>query len=373
MRATAKRTYIKSKTPRKNPQEKPPKKIETYEKPPASIVIDILGGDNAPGAIIDGVILAGDLMPELTFVLVGDQKVIKPKIASAGMTERVEIVHTTENIGFDETPTSVKSRPTSSIAMAFDALRVRKDVGAFVSAGNTGAVLAGAVLKLGRVPGVARPGMCPLMPTKIPGQKFITIDVGANMDCRPLHLLHFAIMGAEYMKSRGVKNPRVALVNVGTEDTKGNELTLDAFKMLQKTDLNFVGNMEAREAFSGNYDVIVCDGFVGNILLKTAEGVFTLFGKKLRGALTATTSAKIGALLVKKGLEEIKKEFSHDEVGGSLFLGTKKPVVKAHGSSGAYAFFRAIMLAVEAMSADLCTNIEAAIARNKHAGEYAGE
>ena len=329
------------------------------------IVIDVLGGDNAPDELLNGVVSVAKDNPELEFVLVGDEKEIKKHVTQAGLSSRVEIVHSTENIGCDEPPTAVRNKPNSSISLAMDALRTREDVGAFVSAGSTGAVLAAAVLKIGRIAGVSRPGLCPIFPTSTAGVNTYALDIGANMDCRPEQLLHFAIMGSEFAKSRGVKNPRVALVNVGHEDTKGNELTTTVFGMLKKSDLNFVGNMEARDAFSGKYDVIVCDGFVGNVLLKTAEGIFSLLGKEFRRALTRTFLNKLGALLVRKNVKKIKEHYDYNKVGGSVFLGTKKPVIKAHGSSNAFAFSRAIMLAVDAARNDLCANIAAAIERNK--------
>ncbi|MCL2756182.1 MAG: phosphate acyltransferase PlsX [Firmicutes bacterium] len=328
------------------------------------IIIDILGGDNAPHAILDGVVMAAKKDKQLQFLLIGDETQIKERATKEGFVDRVEIIHTTESISNNEPPTNVRVKTNSSIALAVENLRKREDCGAFVSAGSTGAVLAGSVLRVGRIPGVSRPALCPLFPTKTPGKNVIVVDVGANVDCRPEHLFHFAIMGSEYMKSMGIPNPRVALVNVGVEDKKGNELTAGAFQLLKQSDLNFVGNMEARDAFSGDYDVLVCDGFVGNVLLKTAEGAMKLVGARLKGALKSGPISILGALLVKGKLKKMSAELGEEAAGGAIFIGAKKTVVKAHGSSEAHAFANAIHLANRAMQSDMTENIEKAIARN---------
>ncbi|MCL2569713.1 MAG: phosphate acyltransferase PlsX [Firmicutes bacterium] len=327
------------------------------------VIVDILGGDNAPHAMLDGVVLAARKDPDMHFVLIGDEVIIRPKIDEAGIALRCEIIHTMESISNNEPPTNVKSKPNSSIALGMMALRKRDDVSAFVSAGSTGAVLAGAVLMVGRIPGVSRPGLCPLFPTLDPNKKVLVIDIGANMDCRPEHLLHFAIMGNEYMKSIGVENPRVALVNVGTEDKKGNELTSATFPLLKDADINFVGNMEAKDAFSGKYDVLVCDGFVGNVLLKTAEGAMKLVSQRIKAEIKSGFISSLGGLLIKSKMKKMKAELGEDSVGGSVFIGAKKPVVKAHGSSNAVAFSNAIALAHNAGKGDLSEKIEQAIAR----------
>jgi len=329
------------------------------------IVIDILGGDNAPHAMLDGVAMAANRDVTLQFVLIGDEQVITPKIRETAISSRCEIIHSTENISNEDAATSVKSRPESSIALGMNALRKREDVGAFVSAGSTGAVLAGAVLMVGRIPGVSRPAIAPLFPTVKKGRQVLVLDCGANMDCRAEHLLHFAIMGSEYMKSLGVPKPRVALVNVGVEDKKGNELTTEAFKLLKQTDLNFVGNMEARDVPSGDYDVLVCDGFVGNVLLKTAEGTMKMMSAKIKEKLKQGFFSACGGLLIKKKMKELRKEIGEESVGGSIFLGVKKPVVKAHGNSNSAAFCNAIMLASRTLRVDLEEKIGEAIESNK--------
>jgi len=305
--------------------------------------MDTLGGDFGPKRILEGIDAALRLDPTLEFILVGDEKELGHL--------PWEVIHSTDCIGGHEAPTVVRTRKESSISKAAYALRDREDCGAFVSAGNTGAILTAATLIVGRLPGVLRPALCPSLPTLDGDRRVMVIDVGANMDCKPEFLVQFAIMGSEQMKTRGVKNPRVALVNVGTEDKKGNELTSATFPLLKQADadgkINFVGNMEPSAAPSGDYDVIVCDGFVGNILLKSAEGSFKLFMTKIKGAFRSSFRAKLGAMLAMKQLRKLKS-LGNDAVGGSIFIGTKKPVIKAHGSSSVDALVNAILVARDA-------------------------
>jgi len=329
------------------------------------IIVDILGGDNAPTAIIDGVVRAATEDQSIEFVLVGDEAQIKPNIEKNNLLNRVEIIHTTENISCDEQPTTaIKGKPESSIVKGLEALKNREDCGAFVSAGSTGAVLTGAFLKVGRIKGVSRPALSPLFPTKTGGQVVI-LDIGANVDCKPSNLVHFALMGNEYMKARGIENPRVALVNVGVEEAKGNELTHATFPILKKLSdegtINFVGNMEARDAMSGDYDVLVCDGFVGNILLKSSEGAMKFLMSKIKEALTSSFKTKMGAMLVKKRLKAMVAEIGEEAAGGSIFLGIKKPVIKAHGNSSAAAFANAIHLAKRSTKTNLADQITTAL------------
>ncbi|MCL2851147.1 MAG: phosphate acyltransferase PlsX [Firmicutes bacterium] len=327
------------------------------------IIIDTLGGDSFDN-IMQGTVMAAQVNPDIGFILIGERGRIWPHLMAGAITSRCEIIECVESISNDEPPTVVKNRSNSSIHIGLKMLKEGCDHTkeheyiAFISAGSTGAVLAGAVLMIGRIPGVLRPALCPLLPSPDPKKRTMIIDVGANMDCKPEYLLGFAKMGSVYMKSIGVKNPRIGLVNVGTEDKKGNELTTATFALLKESDLNFVGNMEANDAFTGKFDVIVCDGFVGNILLKGAEGAFKLLGTKLRETLTSSFKAKIGAVLVKKKFENMRKELGADTVGGSIFIGTKKPVVKAHGSSSPFAFYNAILTGINAGRSDLTKLLE---------------
>ncbi|MCL2587501.1 MAG: phosphate acyltransferase PlsX [Firmicutes bacterium] len=318
------------------------------------ILIDMLGGDY-PERILEAMDKALKIDPTLEFILVGD----KEKLGN-----RWEVIHSTDSIGSDEAPTVVRTRKESSISIAAYALRDREDCGAFVSAGNTGAVLTAATLIVGRIPGVLRPALCPSLPTLVEGVRVMIIDAGANMDSKPEYLVQFAIMGSEQMKTKGVESPRVALVNVGTEDNKGNELTAATFIQLKQAHeagkINFVGNMEANEMMSGKYDVIVCDGFVGNILLKTAEGSFRMLMSKVKGAFRKSIFAMIGGLMSKRQLMKLRA-LGSSAVGGSIFIGTKKPVVKAHGSASVTALVNAILVARDAARSDLATRIEKAL------------
>ena len=330
------------------------------------IIIDTLGSDFGFERILEGVEASLKEDGTLEFVLVGDEHHVRNWLKGKGLGNRlgdgrIEIVHATDCIRNDETATVVRTRPNSSISRAAYMLRDRDDCGAFVSTGNTGAVLAAATLIVGRIPGVKRPALCPTLPTLKDGVRTMVIDVGANMDCKPEYLVQFAIMGSEYMKSRGVENPRVALVNVGHEDKKGNELTLATFPLLKdEKSINFVGNMEANQVLSGDYDIVVCDGFVGNVLLKTAEGSFRVLMTKIKQSFMSNFKAKIGAMLAKGQLRKLKA-LSSEAVGGSIFIGTKKPVVKAHGGSNVYALVNAILVARDASRSDLAQRIEVAL------------
>jgi glycerol-3-phosphate acyltransferase PlsX len=213
---------------------------------------------------------------------------------------RVEIIHTTVGIGMNEHPASaIRTKPNSSIVLGMEALKAREDCTAFVSAGSTGAVLTGGFMRVGRIPGVSRPALCPILPTVGP-RGVMVLDVGANMDCKPINLVHFALMADVYMRAKGVDNPRIGLLNVGTEDEKGNELTHEAFAMLKKMPINFIGNMEARETFGGNYDIVVTDGFAGNVLLKTLEGGGKFFAYKLKRAISGPLALPGKLLLARR-------------------------------------------------------------------------
>ena len=301
---------------------------------------------------------------DLNLIIVGDEKVITEHLDSYIKQERVEIIHTTTNIGMNESPTSaIRTKTDSSIVMGLDLLRTREDCTAFISAGSTGAVLTGGFMKVGRIPGVSRPALSPMLPTA-DRRGVMVSDVGANMDCKPIHLVHFAVMADIYMRSKGIENPRIGLLNVGTEDEKGNELTLEVFSILKKLadagSINFLGNMEARDAFTGRYDIIVTDGFAGNVLLKTLEGSGKLFSHELKRAIGGL-GGLFGKLLLAKRLLKMKKSLSEDATGGAIFLGIKKPVIKAHGNSNATAICNAILVGARAGDMNLGDAIEQAI------------
>jgi len=301
-----------------------------------NIIVDGFGGDKAPMEVINGVLLALYKYKDLKITLVGYEDKLNEILATKSFDkERLTVVNSTEVIDCNEAPIeALRTKKDSSLVVAFDKLKTGEYDG-MVSAGSTGAVLGGAVLKLGRIANVARPALAPMLPT-LTGGKVLIIDCGANMDSRPVNLCQFAVMGSEFMKTvEGIENPRVALLSVGTEDAKGNQLVLDTFPMMKKLPINFVGNMEARDTLSGKYDVVVTDGFSGNILLKSTEGAIKNLMHVIKGALLSSFMSKIGALIIKKPLKKTLKRYDYEAYGGSPLLGTKQLIVKSHGSSNA--------------------------------------
>ena len=319
------------------------------------VVVDIYGADHSPDEIIKGCLIAIQKNPDLKIVMVGDLKEITAFLSNQTYnSNQIEIVNAEEVITCEDIPTvAIKTKKNSSLVVAVERTKIDSEVVGMVSAGSTGAVLTGALLKIGRIKGVSRPALAPVLPTKN-GGKVLLIDSGANMDCKPVQLCHFAVMGSAYMKNMfGIKNPRVALLNVGTEDAKGNELCKETFPMLKKLPINFVGNMEARDFLSGNYDVVVADGFWGNILLKSSEGAVLMLLDLLKQEIYKTTRGKIGGMLLKPSFNNLKDKIDYSENGGAPFLGIQKVVVKAHGSSKANSIAVAIQQVVEMASANL--------------------
>lgn len=306
------------------------------------IVIDVFGGDN-PEQIVLGAILALKKYDKLSVCLCGDkQKITEILLKNYFSSERLEINDAKEVITNDDVPTlAIRKKTNSSLVVAFDTLKTDKHAVGMLSTGNTGAVLTGAFLKVGRLPGVSRPALAPILPT-MDGQGVMLLDVGANVDCKAINLYHFAVMASVYMQILGRDNPRVALLNIGTEEHKGNELTKQAYELLKNGKINFVGNAEARDIMSGKYDVVVADGFVGNVALKAAEGLAkNLFGL-LKQQLTSNFRSKIGALLIKPKLKKIKQAFDYNLYGGAPFLGASHIVIKSHGDSKAETILKCI-------------------------------
>lgn len=323
------------------------------------VVVDVFGADHSPQALVEGAVDALNELKELEVILVGDETLIKAELGKLKTDlSRVETVDAKEVITNDDSPTAaIKTKKDSSLVKAFEVLKTRDDVAGMVSAGSTGAVLTGGIFKLGRLDGVKRPALAPILPTKTGGDVCL-IDCGANVDCRAEFLTQFALMGSCYMKAvYGIERPRVALVSVGVEDKKGNELTKEAFKALKELPINFVGNMEARDALSGDYDVLVTDGFVGNVLLKSVEGAVGLVMSMLKKEIMSSAAAKIGALLMKKPFKRLKKAMDYHARGGAPFLGVEKVLVKAHGGSNALAIKAAIFQVVKMTEQNLVRSI----------------
>lgn len=299
------------------------------------IVVDAFGGDNAPKEIVEGAVLALEKHPDLQLILCGDEKIITKLLNGRG-EDRVQILHAPDVITNDDTPTlAIRSKTNSSLVKAFDVLKENDDVIALVSAGSTGAILTGAIMKIGRIKGISRPALAPILPTKLSNKDVLLIDCGANVDCKPINLQHFALMGSAYYSILyGVDAPRVGLLSNGTEDHKGNELTKEAFPLIKASSVNFIGNVEAREYMSGNVDVMVSEGFAGNVLLKGSEGAVAAVLSLLKHSIKSHLSSKIGALFMRKTFKELKNRMDVlGKHGGSPFLGCKKLVMKNHGSS----------------------------------------
>ena len=296
------------------------------------VVVDAFGGDNAPLEIVEGALLALKKHKDLELILCGKEDKIKEILK--GRTERVELVNADDVITNEDVPTeAIRHKPNSSLVVAYDILKTRDDVIGLVSAGSTGAVLAGAIMKIGRIKGISRPALAPILPTK-KGSDVIIIDSGANIDCKPVNLLHFALMGSAYYSIiYNVKEPRVALLNNGVEEEKGNELAKETYPLLKNAPINFIGNKEGGDFMSGDVDVMVTDGFAGNALLKGTEGAVGAVISILKQSIKSHFLSKIGYLFMKQTFKDIKNRVDIlSKHGGSPLLGCKKLVVKNHGS-----------------------------------------
>ncbi|MDA7025897.1 phosphate acyltransferase PlsX [Bacillus sp. CLL-7-23] len=319
------------------------------------IAVDAMGGDHAPKAVIDGVMKAIADFKDLDITLVGDQEKIAAHLTDH---ERIHIKHAEEVIeATDEPVRAVRRKKNSSmVLMATEVAEGRAD--ACISAGNTGALMTAGLFVVGRIEGIERPALAPTLPT-VSGDGFLLLDVGANVDAKPEHLVQYAIMGAVYSEHvLGVKNSRIGLLNVGTEDKKGNDLTKQAFQNLKKLDLNFIGNVEARDMLDGVADVIVTDGFTGNIALKTVEGAALSIFKMLKSTLTSSFATKLAASVLKPKLKEMKAKMDYSEYGGAGLFGLKAPVIKAHGSSDESAIYHAIRQARGMVTQNVASCIE---------------
>lgn len=313
------------------------------------IVIDAFGGDNAPKEVVLGVVNALKKNNDFKAVLVGKKIEIEELLKFYKYDEsRVEILDAKDVITCEEEPTlAIRRKPESSICVGIKYLKENEDATAFVSAGSTGAVLASATLKLGRIKGVNRPALCPVLPT-VTGGKVLMLDSGANADCKPINFCQFAVMGSIYAESLGIKNPRVGLLSNGTEDEKGSMLSKEIFALLKEIKgINFIGNIEGRDILSGDVDVVVTDGFSGNIALKSMEGAIGTIFATLKKEIKSSLKAKIGALFMKKTFKRLKGKLDYNNNGGALFLGALKPVIKVHGSSKSTAIANAVLQAVE--------------------------
>ncbi len=309
------------------------------------IIVDAFGGDNAPLEILKGCELA---VKESGYeiALAGDEEKIKSCALDNGISlENMSIINASDVISMDDSPESIlKAKSDCSMAVGMKSL-ASGEGDAFVTAGSTGAAVVGATFLVKRIKGGKRAALATIMPND-KGGNFIVLDIGANVECRPEILVQFGVMGSEYMKSfLGIENPRVALLNVGTEDTKGGELQKETFARLKDMPINFIGNIEARDLLFGAADVVVCDGFSGNIALKSIEGTAQFLLGNLKPVFTKNIFTKLAYLMLKGSLKDFKKKLDYTEIGGAPLMGISKPVIKAHGNSKAKAFKNAIDLA----------------------------
>ena len=315
---------------------------------PSVIALDAMGSDRAPKPEIEGAIQASRHYG-VRVLLVGPEPALRAELtrypAAAGLP--IDIVHASEVITMDDKAVqAVRAKRDSSLRVGVRLVRDGRAAG-FVTAGNTGAAMATAKMVLGAIPGVDRPALAAVFPTAI-GTAASLLDVGANVDCKPQNLAQFAVMGEIYFRSMfGTKRPRVGLLSIGEEETKGNELTREAFQLLKQLPLNFVGNVEGRDLYNGEVDVIVADGFVGNVALKTSEGVANLVRATLKETLKATITRQVGYLLSRSAFADFKKRLDHTEYGGAPLLGVKGVCFITHGSSNANAIKNAIRVAAE--------------------------
>ena len=321
------------------------------------VIVDAMGGDNAPKEIVKGSIDAVN-ETDIDLILVGEEELITKELEQYDYDkERVEILKASDIITNDDDPAiAIRRKKDSSMVVALKALKEGKG-DAFISAGNTGAILAGGLFIVKRIQGIERAALTSIYPT-LHGNALL-VDAGANVDSKPEYLSQFAVMGSIYMENiMEIKNPKVGLVNVGVEKAKGNALTKEAYNLLEASDINFIGNIEGRDIPQGIANVIVADGFVGNVVLKLTEGMASVIFSKLKDVFMTNTKTKLSAMLIKPQIEELKSMMDYREYGSAPLLGVSKPVFKAHGSSDAYAFKNGIKLLINFYNKDITGIIE---------------
>lgn len=325
------------------------------------IAIDAMGGDHAPKEIVLGAMEAVKQNQKLQITLIGDENKIKEHLVEH---PSISIIHTQEYISSDDEPVKAvrRKKQASMVLAAKEVKEGRAD--ACISAGNTGALMTAGLLVVGRMKGIERPALAPTLPTK-DTKGFLMLDVGANMDAKALHLYQYAIMASVYCeKVRGIKNPRIGLLNVGSEDTKGNELMKEVFAMLKNAPINFIGNVEARDLLVGGADAVVCDGFSGNIALKSLEGTALTMFSMIKDELMSSFTSKIGALLLKSKFKKIKQRLDYSEYGGAMLFGLQAPVIKAHGSSDAKGIVSAIKQTEKMLDNNVISIIQAEMSKD---------
>ncbi|MGL6292452.1 phosphate acyltransferase PlsX [Eubacterium aggregans] len=329
-----------------------------------NIYVDAMGGDNAPAAIVQGAV---DAVKEygVSLTLVGKEEIVANELAKYEYnTDAITILNADSVIAFDEEPAmAIRRKTDSSLVVALDAMKGQPD-SVLISAGSTGALLVGGLLKLGRIKGVKRTALAAALPKG--NRVSILIDTGANADCKAEYLDQFGLLGSIYCESvLGIENPKVGIINIGTEEEKGSIMVKKAYQLLKANDaLNFIGNVEARDIPSTDADVMVCDGFTGNVVLKLIEGLASYLMGWIKTAIMGSTKGKLGGALIKKDLKAFKKQFDSDEAGGAPFLGVKGGIIKTHGSSGPYAIKKAVEQSVIFIENDVVGKITSDIENN---------
>lgn len=319
------------------------------------IAIDAMGGDHAPGSNVEGALLAAQTWSDIEVVLVGDEAVLKPLLRE--QPANLSIHHASEVIEAEDEPVkAVRRKKDASMVVAGRMVR-EGQADAMISAGNTGALMTTGLLVVGRMEGIERPGLAPMIPT-LDERGVLALDLGANMDAKPEHLVQYALMGSVYrQKVHGIERPRIGLLNVGTEAKKGNELTKAAYPLLEQQPIDFIGNVEARDVLSGTCDVLVCDGFAGNILLKSLEGTAGTIFSLLKQEFTKNLKSKLAAAVLMPAMRGLKSKLDYKEHGGAPLLGLSGLVIKAHGSSDASAIKNAVRQSRLALQSQLIESI----------------
>jgi glycerol-3-phosphate acyltransferase PlsX len=328
------------------------------------IVLDCMGNDNGPEVMVEGAKQAMSVNDDLNIIFVGNKEKID-KLLKDSYKDRITVINATEEITNNESPVkAIRTKKDASLVKGMNLLKEGKG-DAIISAGSTGALLAGAVFIVGRLKGIQRAALTTVYPTK--NKPSLLLDIGANVDCKPEFLEQFAIMGSVYAdKILNRKNPKIGLANIGAEAKKGNSLVKEAYdKLIDLDNINFIGNIEVRDLMKGEVDVIVCDGFVGNVILKTTEGTALTIFDLLKETFLSKTIYKIGALLLKSGLKTFKRKFDYSEYGAAPLLGVKAPVFKAHGSSNSKSIKNAILCAVDYLNKDIINTIQKEIEREE--------
>ncbi|MFX3617166.1 MAG: phosphate acyltransferase PlsX [Sporolactobacillus sp.] len=329
------------------------------------LAVDAMGGDHAPEAIVEGVLQAAKEFSDLSFVLVGDKDKIAPMISGQ---ERIEILHTTEKIeGTDAPVQAVRRKKQASMVLAVQEVR-EKRCAAAISAGNTGALMASGLFGVGRIKGIDRPALAPTLPTIHENRGFLFLDVGANAECRPENLLQYAMMGSIYAEKVWHRtNPKIGLLNIGTEPGKGNDLTKKAYQLLSEAPFNFVGNVESRELLQGAADIVVADGFSGNLVLKSIEGTAMSLMSLLKETLGGSIYTKVLTGLMYGKFKSVKTRMDYSLYGGALLFGLSAPIIKVHGAARSAAVFTAIKQAKDLVEADVVGTIESTVLDKDHA------